>query len=138
MGNKRIKPPLINKGSKISVTEAQLKVLEFDYPIFCFKHLHPKHNLDQCDKDEKSALVEQLAKLSQLSWVQVQMADRHGLGSEKISRSSIKSSIPASITDDVQDFLAFRFSGKKPFIGFRNQFILHIVYIDKSFSVYDH
>jgi len=109
-----------------------------DYPVFCFKYLHSSHDLTQCDKDEKSALIEQLAKLSQLSWLQIHMTDRHGMGSEKIARNSIRPSIPPSITEDVQDFLAFRFHGKKPFVGFRNQFILHIVYIDRDMTVYQH
>lgn len=34
--------------------------------------------------------------------------------------------------------LVLRILGKKPFIGHRNKFVFHILYIDNKFSVYNH
>ena len=119
--------------------DKEITVLEnYQHPIFCFKYLHPEHNLDKCDKDELSALVSQISKLSKLTWHEIEYTSRKGLGTEKINRSSIKPSIPSFITEDVSFLLSFRFLGKKPFVAYRNKFICHIIYIDNKFDVYPH
>ncbi len=79
-----------------------------------------------------------MANLSQFSWDEIKLSGRHGIGSEKINRKSIRPSIPREITPDVDNFLALRYSGKKAFIGFRNHYIFHVIYIDSDFSVYKH
>jgi hypothetical protein len=138
MGDKYIKPTL-NKGSIVSLpSEDEIVKSDIDYPVFCFKHLHQKHDIQSCTKDEKVALLNKMSLLSQLTWDQIQLAPKHGLGTEKISRKSIKASIPAFITSDVNHFFAFRFKGKAPFIGHKSGSIFHIIYIDRDFTVYNH
>ena len=126
----------INQGKnfKIDTTEKS----KIDYPIFCFRHLHKDYDLNSCNDSEKKSLIEKIVTLSQLSWSEIQLSPRHGLGSEKISIGSIKPSLPAFITDDVGSLLSLRFDGKKPFIGLRIRFIFHVIYIDRNFSVYSH
>jgi len=109
-----------------------------NHPVFCLRYLHKDYNVELCSKDDRSSLIRQMANLSTLSWDQIKRAPRHGMGSEKISRDSIIASIPIEITPDVNSFLALRFSGKKVFVGFRNHFIFHVIYIDRNFSVYNH
>ncbi len=111
---------------------------EIDYPIFCFRHLHKDYNLEKCSDDHSVALIKQLIRISCLSWQTIMTTPKNGLGSEKISRNSINASIPSSITDDVNDFLSFRYIGKCAIVGFRNNTIFHLVYIDRDFSVYSH
>lgn len=72
-----------------------------------------------------------------MSWLEIRNAPRHGLGTEKISRDSLKVIVPASITEDVQ-FLALRFSGMKPMVGFRRNEIFHVVWLDRAFSLFNH
>jgi len=72
-----------------------------------------------------------------MSWAQINQAPRHGLGYEKISHTSIKAAIPPHITEDV-NFLAFRFSGKAPMVGYRKQEVFYIVWLDRNFTLYDH
>lgn len=127
----------LSEGAKIKAPVV-FEVENYDYPVFCFRHLHKDHNLDHCDKEERKSLIDRLVKLGQSNWSAIQLLPKHGLGSEKINRNSIKPSIPKYFTNDVKFFLAFRFQGKKVFIGHRNKFIFHIIYIDRNFSVYDH
>lgn len=139
MGRREFKKPPINQGKKIGVSSRQTNQdSTIDYPIFCFKHLDMSFGLSKCNKNEKSALVEQLTRLSQLTWNQIKLEPKHGMGSEKISKTSIRASIPNFISDDVDFFLAFRFSGKAPFVGHRNGSIFHVLYIDPKFDLYDH
>ena len=110
----------------------------FNYPVFCLKYLHRDYDVDSCSIEDRASLIRQMANLSRLSWDEIKLTPRHGMGSEKISRNSIRPSIPKEITSDVDSFIALRYSGRKTIIGFRNQFIFHLVYIDRDFTVYNH
>ncbi len=72
-----------------------------------------------------------------MTWDQIRMAHRHGLSTEKINRSAIKASLPPSITPDLS-FYALRFDGMKPMVGYKSDFIFHVVYLDRAFTLYDH
>jgi hypothetical protein len=114
------------------------RLTSFKHPVFCLKYVHKDYGVDLCDKNDKAALISQLAILGKLTWDEIQTAPRHGVGTEKIARNSIIPSIPREITKDVDTFLALRFSGRKAFIGFRTNFIFHVVYIDRNYTVYKH
>jgi hypothetical protein len=131
-----MKPPELTKGKKISLTEQ--KYGNINYPVFCFKHLHRDYHLSNCSDSEKKNLIDQLIQISSYTWEQLQLSHRHGVGSEKISISSIKTKLPLSFTEEVKNLLAFRFEGKKSFVGFRNGFLFHIFFIDRNFTLYDH
>jgi len=73
-----------------------------------------------------------------LTWKQIRQLPRHGLGTEKIPKSSIKAPIPQFITDDVNDFLAFRYHGKRPMVGYRQKDIFFVLWFDSDFTLYEH
>lgn len=125
---KRIAPP---------PTLPSLPNYDLEPPVFSFRYLDKTHGLDSCDKEEKAALVSTLYKLSQLSWRELRLAPRHGVGYEIIDRNSFRVPIPKHISENV-DLIAFRFSGLKPMVGYRDEAIFHIVWLDRSFEVYDH
>lgn len=106
-------------------------------PAFCLQHLDSSHSLENCTSDEKVALVNQMRLLSQMTWLQIKGAPRHGAGSETIARSSIRRPVPSHVTDDVT-FLALRFDGKKVMVGYRIGRIFHIVWLDRDFTLYPH
>ncbi len=110
-----------------------------DYPLFSFKHLQDV-SLKSCT-DSKFLLdfVFRLKKLSELGWQQIATSHRHGFGMEKIDRESIKPSIPTVVTPEVPLF-AFRSAGNNlPFVGYRDDKIFHILFIETSFGdIYDH
>lgn len=110
-----------------------------EYPLFCLKCLSSSHNVNTCQSKEKAALIDRLERLSQLTWGQLRMAPKYGLGYEKIGHDSIRVSIPSHVTPDV-NLIAFRFSDKAPMIGFRgaDRRVFHIVWLDRNFNVYDH
>jgi hypothetical protein len=116
----------------------EITITNYQYPIFCFKHLHKDFNFDICTNEEKCEFLNQISMLSKLTWQEIQTSHKHGLGSEKINIDSIIPSTPGFITPDVKHLLALRFSGKKPFLGIRNRFILHVIYVDPKMEVYNH
>lgn len=108
-----------------------------DTPWFCFNKLQNGHCISDCDQEQQAAVAETLRRLSQLTWNDINQAPRHGMGYEKIAQTAIKAAIPPAITEDVQ-LLAFRCHGLSPMIGYRFDRVFHLVWIDKSFDVYDH
>lgn len=107
------------------------------HPKFSFEYVQKSHCVSYCTQEEKAALIERLHKLSQLTWQKIMQADKHGQGCEVIPRHSIKTSIPACITEDI-NVLAFRFKAKAPMVGFRHDEVFFIVWLDRAFTLYKH
>ena len=139
-----IKNPLYEESEHVSLrgVEGLGSLDRIDYPLFCFRHLHRDFDIDKClcaDKTFSRQFLKKIGLVSKLSWIDIQMSDRRGHGTEKIFKSSITKSIPSSITDDVNDFLSFYFNGDRGrIIGFRNQMVFHVVFIDTELTVYRH
>lgn len=106
-------------------------------PIFSFHSLQKDYCVTDCEQNEKASLAECLRKLSNFCWMQLKNDKRHGLGCEKIARNAIKAPMPTSISEDTT-FLAFRFHGKAPMVGYREQAIFHILWLDRKYTLYDH
>lgn len=106
-------------------------------PIFSLRHLNSGYCISKCDKKDRLSFVDKIRVISQLSWAQIKSTHRHATGFEKLPRNTFKIGIPTHITED-QTLIAFRFSGKKPMIGYRDRDIFHIIWFDNDFSVYDH
>jgi len=134
---KRIKPTgVATVGTLINPKIDLVEIQHHNHPIFCFKYIQKDYSLEQCSTDEKVAFVEKLFKLSQLSWQEIEHTQKHGLGTEKIAITSISAGLPPIITREVKFLLALRFIGKKPFIGYRDRFLFHVIFIDRNHIVY--
>ncbi|MFC7552647.1 hypothetical protein ACFQU7_10850 [Pseudoroseomonas wenyumeiae] len=105
--------------------------------MFCFEHMVNGFCIDDCEKDEKIALLDALYKRSKLSWGELKQQNRHKLGFENISRSSIRGSVPRIVTDDVQ-IIAFRFHGMAPMVGYRDREVFRVIWLDRAFTLYKH
>lgn len=135
---KRTKPQKLGSSNRLKVSDKGGKPTNELQPVFALSYLHDgPYGLNACDQEHKSAFVDTLRKLSQLTWAQIQNADRHGCGHEKIPRESINAQIPRSITEDVT-LLVFRYYGRNPMVGYRDGEVLYILWIDHDFSLYDH
>lgn len=135
-----IKAGQLNKGGSIKTPEKIDLLRSFldNHPVFCFQFLQRGFTIDDCTKDEKSVFIKRICDLAGLKWSQIQTEPRDGIGAEKIAFKSIKPSKPSHITKETE-FLSFRFGGKKcRFIGYKNDFIFHVIYIDPNLKVYNH
>lgn len=139
MSKKKIKSPTIKKEvGKFHLDENTIQMPDLDYPVFCFKHIHPDYSVDKLSQDDKAAFLDAIFKRGKMKWNELQLSGRHKLGSEKINIDSIKAELPNSISGDVEFLLAFRYFDMKPFLGYRKRFIFHIVFIDYQRNIYDH
>jgi hypothetical protein len=132
-GNRAEKARWAKDQPKVSIPDSQ------QYPVFCLRHIvrEPDFSLEERTEEQKAALVDQLRLLSQLTWAQIHSSHRHGAGCEKIPQKQLKFKLPSHVTPDVS-ILAFRFKGKAPMLGYRNEATLHIICLDPDFCAYDH
>ncbi|MBF0508058.1 MAG: hypothetical protein HQK57_03915 [Deltaproteobacteria bacterium] len=133
--NKKINKPKLGI-KRYRVHDADDTPPDLKKPIFSLSLLGGDYCLSKCERAEKASFADTLYRLSQLTWVQLRQADKHGLGYEKIERTSINAGIPNSIKD--RSFIAFRFHGKAPMVGYRDQQVFYVVWIDRDFSLYNH
>jgi hypothetical protein len=134
-----IQKPTPNKSKHIQLLRRASDKIDYNRvkPTFCLWYIDRLYCISCCDHEEKAGFADTLLQLSQMTWNEIRSAHRHGLGGEKISRDAIKRPIPEHVTDDVT-FIAFRFSGKKPMVGYRMKEMFHIVWLDRDFTLYDH
>ena len=136
-GKSRIQPR-VGKGKYIAPHPPSIDPDKLP-PIFSFEYLdNGDYCLTKCQQHEKAALADTMHRLSRVSWIDLRLAGRHGLGCEKIPRRQIRGAIPAHITDDVGFFLAFRFCAMAPMVGYRDGRIFYVLWLDRAFTLYDH
>jgi hypothetical protein len=126
------------QASRIKSPPVSFPNTDSEHPVFCLRYLEDDYGLEQCTNPEKVALINALRERSQMTWKQITMAPRHGLGKENINRGSIKASIPVHITADVENFIAIRFHGKAPIVGYRVENVFRIIWLDTKFNLYKH
>ncbi len=106
-------------------------------PAFSFSYLQDSHCITLCNTGDQRAFLDTMRTLSHLTWQQIRGTHRHGLGSEKINRTSFVAAIPDWVSDDVT-FISLRFSGLKPMVGFQDGRVFQIMWFDRSLNVYYH
>lgn len=137
MSKRRIKGGKPKQGNVVKAKEP----LNYDNlpPIFSLEKLQSgKYCLSSLDQEHKAMFSEAIFRRKSLSWSEIKRQDRHGLGTEKISKSCIKAPIPRFITEDLNDFLVFRYKGLNPMVGYRQREIFFVLWFDHDFSLYDH
>lgn len=135
---KEIRKPKKDSSERIAAPSSSANAQQFDHPIFCLRHIQAGYDIADCTPEQRMQLLEQLRNLSKLTWNEIRSAHRHGLGTEKIPTSIIKPAIPRPPATDDVTFLAFRFAGKAPMVGFRAGAAFRILWLDHNFSVYRH
>lgn len=132
---KRIKHVVPSKGPRIKQPAIDILSTDDYYPVFSLSYMDGKYCITNCSQDEKAAFVDQIRLLSQLKWIELKLAPRHGHGFEKITHMNV--TIPQYIKEDAK-FIAFRFQGMKTMVGYRDLAVFHIIWIDRDYSLYKH
>lgn len=136
MAPKRFNVPK-ESGKKVAPAQTRDASAQQQKPIFSLYYLEKSHCLSNCTKEEKAAFADTLHKLSQLTWNEIISSPRHGAGYEKIAKNAIRQPMPSHIKSDI-NLIAFRFCAKAPMIGYREENIFHVIWLDRTFTLYDH
>jgi len=95
-------------------------------------------SFDGLDDNHKLAFANKINTLSKLTWSDLRISGRHGLGYEKIERSALKFFLPCDIPAD-RNIIAFRFCGMAPMLGYRSAYgTFYIIAFDSKFIAYKH
>ena len=125
------------KPKTLDIAKSQ-ETLDYDKhpPIFSLERVQAgNYCFSKLDDENKASFAEAMFRRKTMTWSDIIRSDRHGLGTEKISRAAIKAP-----TDSVAhgDFLALRYKGKNPVVGYRQKNIFFVLWFDHNFSLYDH
>lgn len=107
-------------------------------PKFCLRHLQPGFDVQGLSQAKRAAFAVALQKRATMTWQQIIFGDRHGLGTEKLSKGAIKPTVPIAFQDR-EYFLALRYEGMLPMVGARVKDVLHILWVEPEFGdLYNH
>lgn len=109
-------------------------------PVFSFRYLQKNsgYSIDDCDHRQRKALLETMYKLSQLTWKELAQLNRHKLGFERISQDDFPRKVKGvPITQDVR-YIVFRYDGMLPMVGYRDEAVYYLLWLDNDFKLYDH
>mgnify|MGYP007066218799 CR=1 FL=1 len=91
-------------------------------------------HIDTCNEEQKASLALKLSKIGQLSWQELKTSQRHGLGYEAITKSSITGDSATNLSEDIK-LIAFRFWTNAPMVGYRcSSGAFHILWLDRDFA----
>jgi hypothetical protein len=104
-------------------------------PLFSFYHLEDGFRVSDCQARDRGDFAVRLEELSQLTWTQIILAPRQGLGAETIKRESIRVRVPSDLTRDLR-IIAFRFGSGARIVGYREDRVFHVIWVDPNHRVY--
>ena len=139
MARRKIRPPQKSgkTGTRFSAAEPPR-----DYNEQCFSirfDCASGYCIFDCNQDQQISALKTIHDLSKVKWKELMKVHKHGKGFEKINRSSIKRIRSLNhVPIDQEKFIAFRFCGKAPMVGYRDQDKFVVYWFDRDFSLYDH
>ena len=132
---KRLKSPSAQKTKSIVDQSTSTPMLDDGYIIFSFRYIQKNHCFSNCQPNEKQALAESIFKRRDMTWKSIQREPRHGLGYEKINQLNVAK--PNCVPNGAS-ILSFRFCGKAAMVGFKENDVFHILWLDREYTVYNH
>lgn len=144
MSKKRIKDIALNSGKNIKPiisddTVNRWYLSDERHLAFSFLYMpNGKYSIDSIKDNKFLALIlKRLKKLSNMTWKELKLSNRHASGYETIDKKSINGNIPQSITDDTP-IIVFRGQGIHPIAGYRSGKTFHVLFIDRDLTLYKH
>jgi hypothetical protein len=89
--------------------------------------MHGKYCLSNLNLENKAQFAESIFGRKNVIWKEINQAPRHGIGTEKIAKTSIRAALPLFITDEVINLIAFRYHGMQPMVGYRQRDIFYVL-----------
>jgi hypothetical protein len=139
--DKKSRGKLPSSPSKISTLQpatertqnTSLKTLKF-----CLAHIQKGHCVRCLTDKQRADLALSIQQRCEMSWNQIILTPKHGLGTENMPANQIKPKIPECFGDREQ-FIVLRYSGNLPMVGVRIGDVFHVLWIEKHFGdVCDH
>lgn len=141
MGKKKFRPSQQpDRGGRLAPHDAPREPsTNHERPIFNLEHLDGDYRLSKCTVEQKAAFADALHRLSKLTWGEIQLARRQGLGHETINREQLRAKrFPPECPPD-RNILVFGFGGDKHrMVGYRIDRVFSILFLDPDLSLHPH
>lgn len=107
------------------------------YPCLSLRHVQSGYGVEELSPSQQAAFLVKWAKRSVFTWKELSAHQRHGLGSEQLSATSIKRSPPEELAQD--KYMALRHEGNHPFVGYKIGDTFYVLWMEADYGdVYDH
>lgn len=107
-------------------------------PVFCFAHLKSGFEVKDLNQDKRAQFASRLQELSQLTWNDISLQDRHRFGTEQLPVKQLRTKMPAKFSDEDR-VLVFRYADRLPMVGIRVNDVFHVVAVEAQYGdLYDH
>lgn len=130
---------LKNASSSYNSPQLQRANDDNDNIVFSFQSLQNGYDLNHksLTKENKVQLLKKLVEISKTTWNSLILKDKKS-GFELIDKSII-TGLPNVVTEDISKLYILRFASQDcRIIGFRQDNVYHILYIDPDLSLYRH
>lgn len=107
-------------------------------PKISFRLIQPRWGVEELNADQARAFLLKWEKRSSMTWNEIMMAHKHGLGSETLPAKSI---IPDLLEwmDSSEKLLVLRHEGRLPQVGIRIGDTFEVIWIEPEFNtLYSH
>ena len=138
MAKRKGKPPVSNSATVATTTTApRTGSSNAEHPKFCLAFIQSAFDVKALPEDQQADFAKTLQDRASLSWEMIMKAERHGQGYEHLPSSKLPS--PPAAFSDRDQFMVFRYSGKRPMVGVRVDDVFHIIWIEREFGeLYSH
>jgi hypothetical protein len=107
--------------------------------VFSLERIQPgNYCFSSLKKEHQAMFADAIYRRKNMTWRQIKQAPKHGLGTEKLPISCITAPTPPCVTEDLDDFLALRYHGKCPMVGYRERNLFFVLWFDHDFTLYPH
>ena len=94
---------------------------------------------DEMPAEQAKSFLQKWQKRGAMTWDQILMAGRHGLGSETIPVDAIIPAVPTWLKESGDSLLAFRHHGLLPVVGIRVDDVFEVIWVETKFNtLYSH
>ena len=129
----KIKSPKPDQGKKITPPD-EGGPTDHLHPYFCVSHLARGFCVLDCDTKEQASFARALREIGSRTWNELKQASRKGAGFETIYQ--MKKEVPSHAKG--RRMISFRVGGIYRLVGYREQQIFHILWVDPKGDSYSH
>lgn len=129
------------RGTPPTRTQATLPEPKHDaaggYPLLSLRHLRNGYGVEDLSDNQRSEFLLKWAKRAEITWKDLGLHQRHGLGYEQLPKKQIKKVAPDHLAQE--KYMVMRHEDNLPFVGFKAGDIFYALWIEARYGdVYKH
>lgn len=105
--------------------------------LLSFRHMRDGWGVENLNDKQRSDFLSKWVKRCGFSWRDLTTEHKHGFGYEMLPARQFHPQAPEHLQEE--KYMVFRYSGKRPFAGFKAGYTFYVLWIEKEFGdLYPH